>query len=374
MKKLNKLKIVLADRDKSFVESFGNYVTSSSFRNQFDLKLFTSEETFEQYLSKGHEIDIMLIKEGFTTKNLHNRDQYLLLTLVEHDEKVKEAEIFKYQPLNSLISMILTSFYESFSGSSSSLARTNNTHVLSVFSPSGGSGKTTLAVTMSHQLSLQNYRVFYLNLELYNSTSLYFQTTEDSPSLQVFYYLKARKEQLLAKIEKLKRHDPHMQVDYFDMLPSPDEIMEVSRDDVQLLLQTLVNTGEYDYIVVDLDSSLHDITQGGLKASHQIIWLLNNDSQSFLKSKVLLDSTEDFFEKKNFLAEKATFVLNRFQNQLSEEIVSYHFPIKAYLPFVKEWTDVTDRNSLFYHPVMSKEVNLLIQDIVKGSQAGVPNG
>ncbi len=64
-----------------------------------------------------------------------------------------------------------------------------------------------------------DYKVFYLNLELLNTTSLYFLSQEDNPSLQIFYYLKAKPNQLLAKMEKLKKNDPTSRVDYFDLLP-----------------------------------------------------------------------------------------------------------------------------------------------------------
>ncbi|QGS68934.1 AAA family ATPase [Oceanobacillus sp. 143] len=81
---------------------------------------------------------------------------------------------------------MLAIYYDRNQTAGKYLARSKQTKVLSVYSPVGGAGKTTIAVNLSKQLALNNAKVFYLNLELINTTSLYFSSSEDNPSLQIF--------------------------------------------------------------------------------------------------------------------------------------------------------------------------------------------
>ncbi|MFP3489035.1 hypothetical protein R0K20_15640, partial [Staphylococcus sp. SIMBA_130] len=109
--------------------------------------------------------------------------------------------VFRYQRLNQLISSILAIYYERNQSAGKLLARSKKTKVITVYSPIGGCGKTAIATNLSKQLALNHAKVFYLNLELLNTTRLYFTSAEDNPSLQIFYYVKAESPQLLSKIE-----------------------------------------------------------------------------------------------------------------------------------------------------------------------------
>ncbi|QGS68933.1 hypothetical protein CV093_12395 [Oceanobacillus sp. 143] len=63
----------------------------------------------------------------------------------------------------------------------------------------------------------------------------------------------------------MKKYDPYSMVDYFDIEINADELLEFNESDVKRLINGIVETGSYDYIVIDLDSSLHERNIAALK-------------------------------------------------------------------------------------------------------------
>src|SRR5690606_41472982 len=51
-------------------------------------------------------------------------------------------------------------------------------------------------------------------------------------------------------------------------------------------------------------TSAHERIAAAIEESHQVIWILNNDLQSFHKTKVLIDRMDDVFGKEHHIDEK----------------------------------------------------------------------
>lgn len=370
---MKKLQLIIADTDSLYLRSFGEYILSSKLNQKFDIKLFSNSDSLKQYIESEQPIDIILIQP-----NLFDREQFLeykgiVLFLLE-DESAQNKDrkgVFKYKPLNQLLSSTLSAYYEHHASLTGIAGNAGKTKVVSVYSPAGGTGKTTFAASIGRQLAQKGNKVFYLNFELFNSTSLYFHSNEDSPSLQILYYLKAKPSQLLSKIEALKKYDSDSNIDYFDIPPCPDEMIAIKKEDVKILIQALIETGQYDYILIDLDSSVHEFTLAAFEESHQIMWLLNNDVQSFYKTAHMLQLQQELFDHPHLIEGKAVFIVNRFTGYFPEEFRSFNLPIHGYLPYVQEWAQVTGRNQIYYHPLYTKELMTITNELTERNQAGV---
>lgn len=370
---LKKLQLIIVDSDSLFLKSFSEYIMSSNLHTKFDIKLFSSGDSVKQYIASKHSYDILLVRPDLYQEEMQQDEKSMIVYLDESNVN-KEGDflsVYKYQPLNKMLSSILSVYYENHSSFTGVARKGIKTKVLSFYSPVGGSGKTTVSVNMSRQLALMGNKVFYLNLELLNTTSLYFQSHEDLPSLQILYYLKARPDQLLAKVEALKKFDDMSQVDYFDMPACPDEMMSIKKEEVKKLIQSLIETEQYDYILIDLDSAVHDRITAAIEESNQVIWLLNNDLQSFHKTSAILERMDDVFSENHSISEKVTFIMNRFMGQFPEAYYKYNLPIRGYLPNIIEWSQVIDAKQVLYHPLFTQELLGITEDLVVRNQAGV---
>ncbi|GGH77619.1 cellulose biosynthesis protein BcsQ [Pullulanibacillus pueri] len=355
---MKKLKLMMADTDADYMESVAVYLRSSHEGVKFDVKLFSTSENVSHYLSNHEQIDILLIAPELLTQELPI--QHVGLVLMLEDERIARYDstfirIFKYQPLNKLISDILSHYYDENGKIQSFHYEMGRTKVLSMYSASGGVGKTTLAISLARQLALADKKVFYLNLELINSTSLYLTSLDDQPSTQILYHVKTSKDQLVSKIESLKKYSADMKVEYFDLAINPEEMLDLTEEDVNTLVSGLLETKHYDFIIIDGDDSLDPRMQAALNVSDFILWVLNNERQSFFKTEELMKQGKVFFEKEAELGEKLLFILNQFTGTLAEEFKIASLPIKEYTPFIPEWKQLRSGTQLLSTPLFSED-------------------
>lgn len=372
---MKKIKLIVADHDAAFLQSFGEYVLSSDAQHQFDLKLCTSEESLGRYLESDEHFDLILLKPELYKQEQLQSFNGIILYLEEAKKNIEtNQQLFKYQSITKLLSDMLSLYYEQNKSLDANNGTTGRTSIIGFYSATGGAGKTTLAANMSRQLAIMGKKIFYLNFEVLNSRELYFRSDEDKPSLEVFYYLKAKPHQLMSKVETLKKHDPLMNVDYFDWPTNPEEMLEASKDEILKLIQAISATDQYDYILIDMDSSFQVLSQAAFAACDQLFWLLNNDMQSFHKTNELLKNLDQLLGKGHGVQEKIEYIVNRFTGHVSEPFITYDFAIKGYLPYVQEWNPLVDRDQMMSHPHYTQELLAIIRGLVETSKEGAPNG
>ncbi|OZU89878.1 hypothetical protein CIL03_01690 [Virgibacillus indicus] len=370
---MKKIRIVIADNNLSYLESLSSYMRSSNETSRFIVTYFSDKEKLKSYMSEEANIDILLINPQMYSDDLILKPQITVI-LLEDDlfaagNKSYEA-VYRYQRLNQLVSSVLSIYYERNETAGKLLARSKQTKVLSVYSPVGGSGKTTVAVNLSKQLALNNSKVFYLNLEVFNSTKLYFTSPEDDPSLQIFYYVKAESKQLLSKIEGLKKYDPYSMVDYFDLEISGDEMLEMNEQNVKTLIDGIVGTGVYDYVIVDLDSSLAERNIAVLKDCDQVIWNISNDVQSLLKTKAFFEEEEKLVGKENIVKDKLIVIINKYAGTMTGHMEEFGITVDGYLPFIPNWSSVQSSTEILGNEIFNQEIQAIIHEKIKNEMEG----
>lgn len=265
---MKKLCMIMADPDVSYMESVSAYIRVSRHWDEFDLKLFSSSERLLDFLETRSSYDILLISNRFLS-SLDNGHQEDAIVLLEENEPLQfspaQQTLFKYQPLDQLLSSIVSIYRSSFKKAAFQENEKSKTKVISVFSGSGGSGKTTFAINLSRQMAKEHRKVFYLNLELSHSTPLFLSSSEPHQSSQILYYVKTHPEQAQSKIESLKKFDPQAKVDFFDFMVSPQEMTDLTGQETEILISAIAETNYYDALIIDLESSLNERIKAVLK-------------------------------------------------------------------------------------------------------------
>ncbi|MFC5470349.1 hypothetical protein ACFPPD_16705 [Cohnella suwonensis] len=187
-----------------------------------------------------------------------------------------------YQPLPSLLSGI-----RSETASQPSSARSGGAQVVTVFSSSGGTGKTTVALNIVRHAGEMGLRVFYLNLEALNATSLLFGRGEPDSFSRLMYALQSEAQGWEEAFRRLKRHQPQLRADYVDAPEHPGERLALQAETIGLLIDGVRRSGMYDAIVIDPDSGAGDWHRELLRASDLAIWLVVDDAQAILKADKL---------------------------------------------------------------------------------------
>jgi cellulose biosynthesis protein BcsQ len=191
-------------------------------------------------------------------------------------------------------------------------------------------------------MAQRDSRVLYVSLESV-AASAFFEPDSDQRFSQLLYYLQTNPATINDKLAQFVASDPHYRFDYLPPLGSYAEAQEMSAQDSKGLLAALVDRGTYDYVVVDLESSLHPRVIGALEHSDRIFWLVTDDISCLRKTEMMLCEWE-----RNGLAciDQVLFISNKFLGMQTNDFGAIRIHESATLPYVPQWKTVQSAQQL----------------------------
>lgn len=178
-------------------------------------------------------------------------------------------------------------------------------HIIAVYSPQGGSGKTTLATNLASGLMKENIKTLLIDCDLEFG--------------DVGAFLNLRSQSTLAD---LTQNADDIDVDYFENVvmthdsglkvllapPRPAVGAEI-RDSQPMSVKTVIEaiSGYYDFIVLDLPRSLDAVTQSLLELATKIVLITVPTLPSIKNMRLILD----LFDQVGFDVDKTSLVINK---------------------------------------------------------------
>ncbi len=260
-------------------------------------------------------------------------------------------EIGQYQPLPSLL--------RAMRGTLEADLTAAECRIVTVFSASGGTGKTTLALNVLRQAGERGLRTFYLNLEALNATSILFGHGEPDSLSRLLYGLQTQPEQWDELFARVCRHQPHLRADYVDAPDHPGERLALSPETLADVLDRIRSSGRYDLIVVDPDHGADEWHRGLLLRSDQVVWLTIDDLQGLTKADKLLRYWRN---RPDELEGKLVFALNKAQGPrgLNRWPLPGDGPAIG-LPYVPQWKTVDQPGRLLSSAAYCGAVDELLE-------------
>lgn len=351
-------RVVLAATEREYAAKLAEYVREQE--PSWDVAAFTYASALRMELQEGNgSIDLLIGEPGILSEAGSACDRARRsLSLVEHAGTGGEngwKEIDKYQPLP----MLLNAIRGAIVGESGK--RAVGCRIVTVFSASGGTGKTTLALNLLRQAGERGLKTFYFNLEALNATSILFGRGEPDSLSRLLYGLQAHPEQWDDLFVNLCRHQPYLRADYIDAPDHPRERLAMSIEMLAEVLARIRKSGRYDLIVVDPDQGAGDWHRSLLMESDQIVWLAIDDMQGLKKAEILLRYWNEQ-PGSEALADKLTFVMNKAQGQRSLNRWSLPGDAPAMnLPYVPQWKTVEQPGRLLGVPAFCGAVDELLE-------------
>ncbi|MCR4437129.1 MAG: AAA family ATPase [Clostridiales bacterium] len=285
---MSRISLVAADPDEGYIDSL-----SSFFRSLCPMKLnihvFTKKEALCDYLSgNGNKTDILLVDPDLLPEEVQKYGIGLIVLLcrtASPDEKTAQPCIGKYQPGDEILNRILELHAASGRQVQNPLKLPQKVSTISVFSPQGGSGKSTVSLYLSRQFSEMGLKVLYLNFESINSTGFFIPQWDGKAGgmSSLLYYLKENRKNLAVKINNIKSLDSRLGIQYFKPAFSSLEIDEITAEDMERLLFELKDTGQFHILVVDTESSVSQRNMALLENSECIVFPIIQDSMAKYK-------------------------------------------------------------------------------------------
>lgn len=373
---MTKQHLILAVKEPEYVERLAAYIRHSSLGESWQLTAFTNLSAFRNYIDAGYSMDLIAVQPSFLGELGAEMEGAPIAVLVtRYGQCPGHREVLQYQPIPQLIgalSAAQASFGEHNGGDGRPSAAAA---VVAVYSASGGIGKTAVARQIAQQAGVRGSRVFYLNLEQWNAASLWLGDEGGEDFAQMLYTLQAQPDRASLRLTELRKRHAVMKFDYFAPCSNADERLSLNMEQGGLLLSTIAECGEYDVVVVDLDSRVDPLHRAVFQYCAHLVWLVSKDVVVQRKTELALRYLEQkwgrLFQE---LKRKFRFVQMRAASLDSTATANDPFPMRldGVIPAVTELAEGLAGADGVVSPAFRGAVEALLDRlvIVEGGRGG----
>lgn len=269
------IKLAILDTDDEYAQRLAMGISEQS---EFEISTYSSCETLESAL-RSKRYDIVLFDFSLNG-SLTKQDGVLFIPLIgdEVDDGPDNA-IYKYRRASSLCKDILGQY--ALLGK----AKLNGNRACSivVYSPIGGSGKTTIASVIATKLSMRGSRILYQNMECFSSGYSYFQDKAGEKGVSDLLEYIDSDIDFSSKLKSLL-NEKNDNLFYMNSFKTPSDLLDMRDSDIESFTNILSLSGLFDCIVYDLDSAMSALNQRLIEKADLVI--IVGKSGDFAKSKM----------------------------------------------------------------------------------------
>lgn len=231
-----------------------------------------------------------------------------------------------------------------------------NGKIITIYSPKGGTGRTTLAANLAVTLQNDETQVAIVDGNLQFGDVTIFFNVQSQNHIGVLAPRVAELDPNVVEDVMISHGDSKVKI--LAAPPKPGEAEDVSGEQFTKLLQYLKRM--YAYIIVDTTSSLNEITLAALDISDLIVLITTQDIPSIANARLFLDLAPALgIAKENIL-----FVMNKYDKRINIT------PERIGESFKKEISSVIPLDSSSAIPAMNRGVPFMMDGKAKAQPAG----
>lgn len=323
-----KIQLLLATAESDYSEFLSN-ILSKKYADTFTIGICSSKDKLVDML-EVKKFDIVLGESDWVS-SLGNVNAKIVLALcneqTDNDQLTQDiGKVRKYQRISQIVSDVLES-YASVASGSGKLGEDRGS-VVAVWSPSGGVGKTSVALAYTTRKVSLGGTATYLTLEHFSGASAYFPG--DGKSISAVFEKLTSSSDILVK--SIRQHDGGSGIDYFMPPNNYDDINELTTEDITLLIDACAN--EMDFLVLDLPSVCDKRTQAIFEIADMILLVSDGSKTTEAKLELFINQHcvfEDNRHKMRLVLNKAaTKVDSRFDLAINLPRVQTEDPISIF--------------------------------------------
>lgn len=182
--------------------------------------------------------------------------------------------------------------------------------ILSVYSPIGGCGKTTMAITMGECLAelRPKQRTLYFNLEGTSDWPVYFRSKGEFTLSDFLYSMLLEKPDINTAGKYIEDITLRQESGVFFLEPCNvfEDLTVLDESEVQYLMDILIQ--HFDYIICDLNSAFHSINHYFMRYSHTRFLLSNGTLQGQSKMAKFKDAIRQLQLEQEILGSGTCFI------------------------------------------------------------------
>lgn len=293
--------------------------------NSIDIEIISEKEYFDEYFSTARSADVLLICEELFNENIQRQDIANIFVVSENINLNLPAAnniflIYKYTSVKEIYDEIAYKIVNN----ESKFNNNKDTQIIVVYSPIGGIGKTTIALGLAAALEENYKKILYVDAEYIQSLQCYIKEKSCLPG-EFNRYLYQKEFGLYNQLKPCIRRENFA---YLPPLKAPFSSLNVDLSAIMLFLEEARKSKDYDYIIVDTDSSFNSEKSQLIDVADKVLIITGTDH----KSRFLLDVFADNVNIGD--KEKFVFVCNFFTERQKSELDqenSLQYMIGAYI-------------------------------------------
>jgi len=317
-----RIKLLIATCETDYAQHLSNHL-SKHYADSIIVCMCRSQECLKAAL-KSQKFDVALFENGMFENEDISLVSLPLMLITEDKRQIVEEEskvIIKYQRISSIVAEIMAKcakISKYIRGISAIRA-----NITAVWSPAGGVGKTTVALSYAAKKVSEGKQVLYLNLESFSSVPAYFSETGRSISA-VFEMLGDGEGNIKMLIRGICQQDSGVGVAYFCRPENFDDMYALSAENIAELTSVCASVTEE--LVIDMSCVCDWRARKVFEHADKILLVSDTTATAKVKLSQFL-SQHNVFES---IKEKVVFIGNKgalIAKQTSGTIIN--------LPFVK---------------------------------------
>lgn len=211
--------------------------------------------------------------------------------------------------------------------------------VLTITSVKGGTGKTTLALSLAGLLSLRKKKTLIIDMDLYGSAIGI--STGVNPDKTIFNIVDDLKNNRYSSdTEYASKYD-----EYLSVLPAPKDPRQANKINGKHLSIILDKfKPKYDYIILDTNYTLDEFNLFALDESDEVFYVIHNDPIDLKNMRTMVSIFSDV-EKENYkiilneaTRNAKTYLTNYDVKQTVHEKIDYIIPSSFYVKNIDTYT------------------------------------
>lgn len=299
---MSKPSFIIADTDTTYLTPLETKFLTE-YGDKINLYVITDKEYFGVFFSQPRNADVLVVSEDLYVSELHKHDIDSVFVLTEKEqqeetERLDAVKIFKYTSLKEIFGKIVSI---SRNALRTEIPDNRTTKTVMFYSASGGVGKTTLALSLSHCMANNYKKILYVNAERLNTFQHHLK--DATPISGTFSNGITEDAQIYGTLGRYIRNEG------FDYLPPFERELSSLNVDYSIyeqMISAIKAKNEYDYIIVDTDSSF-DLEKASLITAADKVFIVFNQTRSSFYATSQLRKNINCID-----SEKYYFVCNKF--------------------------------------------------------------
>lgn len=272
---MGKIKILFADTNCAYAQAIENKLVDE-FAEFSEIHVITDVNFFRDFFCNPQSFDILIISQELYSEELYKhtfKETYILVDNIEDIDRTGSLNIcrlYKYSSVKEIINQVMRG--EVIKNNAGEVD--NSTKVIAAYSPQGGAGTTTLAVSIAAIAAKSMRKVLYVAIDnLQNFTwfienDSVFPVTLESKLSEISEY----------SYGEIKPAIIGREFDYLAPFRQAMSVLNISETNMVELVEEIKKTKEYDYIIVDTSADFNRATPKIMGIADKVIIVTEQDN------------------------------------------------------------------------------------------------